>query len=69
MLHVEHGELKVILSTARNIGGEIGLPHSVHMADGFNALVIKFDKAILIVESFYVGHVAGGHFVHTQPYE
>ena len=37
----EHGELEVILSTAINIGGSISLPPSVHMAYGFNALVIK----------------------------
>ena len=29
VLHVEHGELEVILSIARNIGGGIGLPRSV----------------------------------------
>ena len=60
---------KRIESTARNIGGGIGLPPSVHMADGFNALVVKFDKAIIIMEIFYVDHAAGGYFVHTQPHE
>ena len=69
VLHVEHGELEVIFSAARNIGGGISLPPSVHMEDGFNALVIKSDKAILIMESFHVDHAAGGHFVHTQPHE
>ena len=49
VFHVEHGKLEVILSTARNIGGSISLPPSVHMADGFNAVVIKLDKAILIM--------------------
>ena len=69
VLHVEHGELEFILSTARHIGGGISLPLSVHMADGFNALVIKFDNAILIMESFHFDHVAGVHFIHTQPHE
>ena len=69
VLHVEHGELEVIFSTARNIGGGIGLPPSVHMEYGFNEIVIKFDKSILIVEIFHVDHVAGGHFVHTQLHE
>ena len=65
----EHGELEVILSTAINIGGSISLPPSVHMADGFNALVIKSNKASLIMESFHFDHAAGGHFFHTQPHE
>ena len=69
VLHVEHVELEVILYTAINIGGGIGLPPSVHMADGFNALVIKFDKAILIMESFHFDHSVGGHFIHTQTHE
>ena len=46
VFHAEHGELEVIFSTARDISGSISLPPSVHMADGFNALVIKFDKAM-----------------------
>ena len=69
MLHVEYGELEVIFSTARNIGDGISLPPSIHMEDGLNALVIKFDKAILIIEIFHVDHAAGGHFFHTQPHE
>ena len=69
VLHAEHGKLEVIFSTARNIVGGIGLPPSIHMADGLNALVIKFNKAIMIVEIFHVDHAAGGHFVHTQPHE
>ena len=70
VLHAEHGELEIIFSTARDIGGSISLPPpSVHMADGFNALVIKFDKAILIMEIFHVDHVVCGHLVHTQPHE
>ena len=69
VFHAENGELEVIFFTARDIGGSISLPPSVHMADGFNALVIKFDRAILIMESFHVDHAAGGHLVHTQPHE
>ena len=69
VLHSEHGELEVIFSTARDIGGSISLPPSVQMADGFNALVIKFDKAIIIMESLHVDHSASGHFVHTQPHK
>ena len=69
VIHAEHGELEVIFSTARDIGGSISLPPSVHMADGFNALVNKFDKEILIMEIFHVDHAAGGHFDHTQPHE
>ena len=67
--HVENGELAVILSTARNIGGGISLPPSVHMSDVFNALVIKIDKETLIIERINIDHVAGCHLVHTQPHE
>ena len=49
VFHAEHVKVEVILSTARDIGGVIRLPPSVRMADGFNALVIKFYKAILIM--------------------
>ena len=69
VLHAEHGNLEIIFSTARDIGGSISLPPSIHMADGFNALVINFDKKFLIVEIFHVDHAAGGHFFHTQPHE
>ena len=69
VFHAEHGELEVIFSTARDIGGSISLPPYVHISDGFNALVIKFYKAIFIMEIFHVDHAAGGHFDHTQPHE
>ena len=60
VLHAEYGELGIILSTAGDIGGSISPPPSVHMADGFNALVNKFDKEILIMEIFHVDHAAQG---------
>ena len=71
VFHTEHGELEVVLSFTGDEGvnatGVVG--PSMHFAHGGNVVVIEFDEAILVNESFHFNHAAGDHIFYAQTHK
>ena len=57
LLRCEHGQLEVVLFCARDVSIDVLFIPTIHGTNGVNAIVVKFDKVVLILEMFDVYHL------------